>query len=332
MSGVSVSTVSNFLNHPDKVSPATAEVIRAAIEKHQWRPDIRRRGPKNAERVGVRTGNILLLTMTNYSPQEMIKMPTTSMLFYSIQYELNLRQFSMILSGVGENGELPGVMSSQSCDGVILMGKPSKQTEAGLNRRLEKLPSVWCFRECPQVAHQMDHVLYDNRVIGGMATDYLHSHGHRQVAVINAGRFHEAYIERKECFIRQAERYGMKVCVVDHAPSAKYATAADFSEMTDEFLRQSNKEVSGAFFCSDDAMLGFYNELRFRQGSEPQLDMIGCNANEDLLRYFSRRPASIDIRLEEVGKMTVELLLRRINGNSSCFSEIFIKPELIPGE
>eukprot|EP00831_Metopus_contortus_P043630 TRINITY_DN35013_c0_g1_i1.p1 TRINITY_DN35013_c0_g1~~TRINITY_DN35013_c0_g1_i1.p1 ORF type:complete len:148 (-),score=9.49 TRINITY_DN35013_c0_g1_i1:193-636(-) len=127
-SGLSVSTVSNYLNHPDKVSKSSKAVIKAAMKKHNWRPDIRRRGPKSQQRKGVRTGNIVLLSMTRYSPREMARMPFLSMIYSSIQSELNQRQFSMTLTGLEADGNVPARITSQFCDGVILLGRPSAGT------------------------------------------------------------------------------------------------------------------------------------------------------------------------------------------------------------
>ena len=80
-------------------------------------------------------------------------------------------------------------------------------------------------------------------------------------------------------------------------------------------------------------MLGVCNELRAFGMSFDKLDSIGCNADEVLLRYFSPRPATIDIKMAEVGEMAVLHLLRRINsGHSGYSSEIFIKPELVKGD
>jgi len=332
LSGVSVSTVSNFLNHPDKVAPGTARAIRAALEKHPWSPDIRRRGPKNAARVGVKTGNIVLFVMTNFRPREIITMPTSSLIFSSIQYELNQRQFALTLSGLNDDGGIPSVLNPQFCDGVILLGCPDDETAAILNRKLDKLPAIWCMREFSKSVHDMDHIFYDNRMIGPMAADYLFGRGHRRVAILNDSVSHRAYMERTAGFRKQAEELGMTVREISIDTSYRYPTAADFRQMAEAFLASGRQDATGAFFCSDDAMLGVYNELRFRLGAEPELDMIGCNADPNIMRYFLRRPASIDIKLDEIGKMTVEMLLHRINGNSSCFSEIFIKPELIPGE
>ncbi|MBN2641838.1 MAG: LacI family DNA-binding transcriptional regulator [Victivallales bacterium] len=330
--GLSVSTVSNYLNHPDKVSKSSKAIIKAAMKKHNWRPDICRRGPKSQQRKGVRTGNIVLLSMTRYSPREMARMPFLSMIYSSIQSELNQRQFSMTLIGLEADGNVPARITSQFCDGVILLGRPSAGTHK-IYTALKGLPMVWCYRDHSDFLYQMDHILYDNSVVGAIAADYLFRREHRRVAVLNANLQHEAYSERVASFVEASKSQGMTTSVIEYGElKSKYPDVESFRWLTDRLYECGGEEITGAFFCSDDIMLGVYNELRFRNGKEPWLDMIGCNADENMMRFFEKRPASIDIKLDDIGRTTVEQLLRRVNGNSSCCTEIYIKPELRSGD
>ena len=80
-------------------------------------------------------------------------------------------------------------------------------------------------------------------------------------------------------------------------------------------------------------MLGIHVELLAAGYPARALDMIGCNADEVALQYLSPRPATIDIKISQIGQMAVDQLLRRINGEScGAVNEIFVKPELIKGE
>ena len=96
--GVSISTVSRYFNQPDKVSHDAAGRIRAVTTRLNYQPDIRRPGPKTSERVGIKTGTIAFLSLGDYAPEKMLKMPAFPVLLGSIQRTLIERQLSLLLA------------------------------------------------------------------------------------------------------------------------------------------------------------------------------------------------------------------------------------------
>ena len=131
-------------------------------------------------------------------------------------------------------------------------------------------------------------------------------------------------------FRKRAEELGMEVR--EFVSSGRGGDIDRYRELADAF-RQEGAGVTGAFFCADDIMLGVCNELRAGGTPVDELDSIGCNADEVLLRYLSPRPATIDIKMAQVGEVAVLHLLRRINSERNGYSsEIFIKPELVKGD
>lgn len=329
--GVSISTVSRYFNQPDKVSHDAAGRIRAVTARLNYQPDIRRPGPKTSERVGIRTGTIAFLALGGFSPEEMLRKPAFPVLLGSIQRTLIERKLSLLLAHVDATGVIPGCIDPRACDGVILFGRCTQPgVKEKLLEKLGNLPAVWCFREHCDEERRFDHILYDNRAVGLIAAEYLAGRGHRLVAVFNTDPGHTAFLERMAIFRQRAGELGM---TVREFSSTGAGSAIDqYRELAGMFLRGS-EGVTGAFFCADDIMLGVSNELRASGIPVMKLDCVGCNADEVLLRYLSPRPATIDIKMAEVGEMAVLHLLRRINAeqNSYC-SEIFIKPELVEGD
>ena len=331
--GVSISTVSRYFNQPDKVSHDAAGRIRAVTTRLNYQPDIRRPGPKTSERVGIKTGTIAFLSVGDFSPEKMLKMPAFPVLLGSIQRTLIERQLSLLLAHVEpDTGNIPGCIDPRFCDGVILFGRGDRPgMMEKLFRKLGTLPAVWCFREHSDDERRFDHILYDNRAVGTIAAEYLAGRGHKMVAVFNTDPTHGAFNVRVPMFRKRSEELGMKVREFTASGRAK-SDIAGYRELAEAY-RYDCDDVTGAFFCADDIMLGICNELRAFGMSVDELDCIGCNADEVLLRYFSPRPATIDIKMAEIGEMAVLHLLRRINSerNSYC-SEIFIKPELVKGD
>ncbi len=327
---VSISTVSRYFNKPDKVSPKAAARIKAAVEKYDYQPSIVRPGPKVASRMGIRTGAISFLALGNISPEEMLRKPALPILIGSIQNALLDRHLTMQLAHVTDGKRLPEVIDPRNSDGVILFGKPSNPEI--LKRLIDlrsKLPMIWCFREHEDDNRLFDHIFYDNMAVSTIAVDYFLSRGHKKAAVFTSDPEHGAFQERVERFVKYSHEAGLKPIVFSASPGKKDVAA--FQELAGAFMKD-RQGISGAFFCADDIMLGVYNELRAAGYEIEKLDMIGCNNDEVLLRYISPRPATIDIKIAQVGEMAVSQLLNRINGENSEYStEIFIKPDLIGG-
>lgn len=331
--GVSITTVSRFFNQPEKLSEDAARKIRATVDRMNYQPDIRRPGPKTAERVGIKTGNIAFLSLAALSPEQMLELPAFPILLGGVQSSLLAKHLTMLMAHIGANGRIPANIDSRNCDGVILFGAPENPAVMKeLKRKLKKLPAVWCFRKHADPDHEFDHILYDNREVGGMAANYLASRGHRRIAIFNADPEHEAFLTRVEHFELRAKLLGLETTLFCPPEGFTGNQVQAFRYDAMEFLKKE-RGITGAFFCADDIMLGVHNELRALGFDTSKLDSIGCNADEILLRYLEPRPATIDIKMAEIGNLAVDHLLRRINGEQGGYhSEIFIKPELVPGK
>lgn len=329
--GVSISTVSRYFNHSGLVSEDAAKRIKEAAERLNYHPSVRRPGPKTPERVGIKTGTIVFLSIGVFSPEEMLMKPAFPLLLGSIQRTLVERKLSLLLAHFDSTGMVPSCINPRFCDGVIIFGKCDQASaKKKLLGKLKNLPAVWCFREHSDEERRFDHILYDNHAVGAIAAEYLAKRGHRQVAVFSSDPFHSAFQERVTTFRHRAEE--LNLSVREFVASKLGTPIGRYRELARRFIADS-KGITGSFFCADDIMLGVINELRASGIPVSKLDCIGCNAEEVLLQYLSPRPATIDIKMAEVGEMAVLQLLRRINRESKSYcSETFIKPELIEGD
>ena len=329
---VSVSTISRFFNKPESLSPQIAARIEKVVAETNYRPRIVRPGPKVASRVGIRTGVIALVSLHNFSLEQMWRLPVLPILIGSVQSTLLRRQLSLFLGNLDETGRLPECVSTRRCDGVIFFSKPTtSKAAAGFRKSLPDLPTVWCFREHADEEHRFDHIFYDNAAVGPMAAEYLASRGHRKVAFFNTNPSHTAFSVRENGFCERARTLGMEPRIFKVKQSER-EMRKNYQKLAAEFLRNADG-ITGAFFCVDHDMLGIHLELLAAGYPARSLDMVGCNADEVALQYISPRPATIDIKIAQIGQMAVDQLLRRINGEScGAVNEIFVKPELIKGE
>lgn len=329
---VSISTVSRFFNKPESLSPQIAAKIEKVVAQTNYRPRIVRPGPKAASRVGIRTGVIALVSLCDFSLEQLWRLPVLPILIGSVQSTLLRRQLSLFFGNLDKDGRLPECVSSRRCDGVIFFSKPpTPKAAAGFRKSLPDLPTVWCFRDHADEEHRFDHIFYDNSAVGPIAAEYLASHGHRKVAFFNTDPTHSAFGAREIGFCERARSLGLEP-VVFKLEHPEREVQKNYRKLAADFL-QNSTGITGAFFCVDHDMLGIHIELLAAGYPARNLDMIGCNADEVALQYLSPRPATIDIKISQIGQMAVDQLLRRINGEScGAVNEIFVKPELIKGE
>ena len=329
---VSVSTVSRFFNKPETLSPQIAAKVEKAVSQTNYRMKALRPGPKTPERAKIRTGMIAFVALCDFSLEKIWQLPVMPVLLGSIQTTLLRRQLTLFIGNIDQHGRLPDCVTTKHCDGIILFSKPAdSEIVTKVKKGLPDLPTVWCFREHADIERKFDHIFYDNAAVGRIAAEYLASHHHKKVALFNTDPAHTAFSMRQEEFCRCAESLHMKPVVfsvdVQEKPIRK-----TYRKLADNFLKAGN-DITGAFFCVDHDMLGINIELITSGFPAGKLDMVGCNADETALQYIHPRPATVDIKTAQIGRMAVDQLLRRINNEcDDAATEIFVKPELIKGD
>lgn len=330
--GVSVTTVSRYFNNPEKIATDTAEKIKKAVADNNFQVNIRRPGPKTSERVGIKTGVVVFLSLDIVSPQQMLNMQALPLLINSIQQALAERGLFMLMMHVNADGTLPTELNEKNCDGIILYGKLANDKHfAKIRKTLLKFPAVWCFREHSDNAREFDHILYDNNAVGPTAAEYLAQNGHKNVVVFNAQIDHRAYSMRVKTFLDAAKHFNLNVSVIQPDKHFEELSLDVYKKMADDFLK-NNSNCTGGLFCSDGMLLGIINELRIKGFPTEKFDAIGVNNNTELLRFVQPYPATIDIKMADIGYMAVEQLVNRMNQKCGSYcSEIFIRPELIKG-
>ncbi|MBR0458973.1 MAG: LacI family DNA-binding transcriptional regulator [Victivallales bacterium] len=329
LSGVSITTVSRYFNMPDKVSAATAKRICEASEQLHYKPRVRRPGPKTMERMGIRSGLIVLLFLGKVRPNTVQTFPSLSLLMASIQDELNRRHLSLIIEQIKDNGDIPEVVDPRYCDGLILHGLPqTEKVRKELQRVLQTLPAIWTGMESDPNLPKIDEVLFDNDTIGTLAADYLCENGHKNVALVSTASQHPAFSGRISHFQKQAKMLGMH-CQLFETALEEFPTYAAICQHLAKQLCAKATSYTAIFFCADDAMLGITQEMRVLGCDISRYTLLGVNNDHTYLRFFDHKPASVDFKPAYLGRLTVDQLLRRINGRIEDLpATIKIHPEV----
>jgi LacI family transcriptional regulator len=328
--GVSKSTVSRVINQSPAVAPEATKAVHEAMQRLGYSPPLRRRGPKPLSRRGIRTGNIALLVM-GLRPADLYRLPVFPSLLHGMERALAEQQMNLVLANFGKEAEIPAVLAGNQTDGVLLFGKWDDMPDA-VRARLKQLPLVWVMREHSDIEGDFDHVFYNNAAVGQIAARYLLGLGHKRLAYLNVLPRHTAFNQRQRDFsdaVRGSDASVVSI-VGDREVDPMHWSPAEYISLVDRLLKESEKPT-GLFIPTDAQLPGFYHALTAR-GLHPERDvnLIGCDNEQQFMSQLSPSPATIDINLELVGQRAVQQLMWRIrNPEEKNRISLLVEPRLV---
>ena len=334
--GVSVSSLSFFMNRPERLSQASKDRIAEVCKRLNYAPGKNRRGPKLGRRSRFKTRNICFYCMNSWSMEELLRYPTMARFLGCVQDELHKHHCRLIISGTGDNCNIPVTLSKKNCDGVVLFGKASNlEFYKNFKEKIVGLPVIWTGAVCNDDANEFDHVFYDNKKIGELAAKYTASKQYTNVALFNSHPTHLEYSERIRYFEEAIKKYNSNVNIYKFYTSCEDAgkpMAELNSKLVDIFSNAELPKIDIGFFCSDLMLSKFNMEWMQRGNKKLDFEVFGCHGDSFTLSFIKPAPGTIDIRLQEIAKQTVKRLLHRIDNYRKPMetAEIYIEPQLIP--
>ena len=300
--GVSIATVSRVMNNSPRVSAATAEAVRAAVEKLGYVPNQQARNLRKSE------SNAIL-----------VMIPDVTKLSYArtlagINEKAQEYGYTLLMNNaVGEEQELVlnRMAESQRCAGAILLNV--MLDDCWLPEVDSKLPLVLCseyVRGC-----EVPSVSVDDRQIGREAADCLLELGHRRIGYIGSTVNCSSAVERKEGFAEKLREAGIEadIRLVDYMDvSSNYREGRRVAR---EIL--DSPDHPSAIFCYGDilamAAVTVAGELGIRVPE--QLSVLGVDNNvyaEMVHPYVT----SFSQPFEEMGRRAMELLHLKMTGQN----------------
>lgn len=333
--GVSVSSVSFYMNRPERLSKASIERIAAACKKLEYAPGKNRRGPKLGRRSRFKTRNICFYSMHPMNMEELLRYPTIPHMLGCMQEELHKHHCRLVLSGTGDNCQIPITLSKKNCDGIILFGKTSNEEfYANLKNKIEGLPVIWTGSTSNDDKHEYDHAFYSNKRVAELAVNYFVRKNYRHITLFNSHTNHPEYRDRIRYFEEYARKYDIELYKFEVPYSCEGKSFAELNKaLVDIYEKADVPRLDIGFFCSDAMLSKFYMEMLAR-GKKIDFEMFGCNGDNYTLDYITPRPATIDICIKELARQTVKRLISRIDNyrKPMASNEVFIEPKLVPGK
>ncbi|MBI1336320.1 MAG: LacI family DNA-binding transcriptional regulator [Phycisphaera sp.] len=335
LAGVSHATVSRVINRRPDVSSVSVRRVEEAMRQLSYVPPAKRRGPKPSAS-GVRTGNVGLLFFGE--TPTLAASPVMALVLHAIQDELASRGFNLTLSQVTSAGGLPPNILHGQVDGLLMHGLPPSRT---VQRQLDRYSAcVWLLSQRRQRGYWGDRVSPDNHQIGALAAGHLIERGHRRIAVIHCDPSHLGFTARVQGFEAAAREAGVASVTIVDAEAQTYIQAASgsiapYDALIDQLVatRGAGAVPTGLFVPRDALTIRMYRALRLR-GLQPgrDIEIVSCD-NIPALDALDPRPATIDVRPQEIGRRAVEQLVWRIDHRDAPMNvTTMIEPMLVPGD
>jgi LacI family transcriptional regulator, galactose operon repressor len=214
---VSISTVSNVLNKPDRVSPATRQRVLAVIDELGFVPKVQ---AMSLARQG--TGRIgVMAPFTSYGSY---LRRLSGLLMAATELEIDVVVFDHESAALASSPVLASMPVHGRLDGLIVMGLPIEDAIAGRLRE----------RRLPTVAVDADSALFsrvviDDRAGGRLAGEHLRDRGHRRIGYVlerQVSEYESQAIKRLAGFREVVAAAGGEVAVTDSGNSVDDARRA----------------------------------------------------------------------------------------------------------
>lgn len=304
--GVSISTVSRVLNHPTKnaASPELCEKIRAIAAKGGYTPNIYARSLQSKTTAPSRAQHYIYILIAQ-PPQEVSGDPFYTTVITCIMQEAAKRNLHFsstfsILDFLGDS--FPSCLKIPLGSSLIIVGRFKSDLLTQLRKYFAHIVYVGLNRldvDCDQVLCDCYEAVQD-------AYDYLYRLGHRRIAFLGAESE-----GRHRGFLRALEKRGISdKSLVHEIP----LLSMDCGYQGVSSLLKS-RNLPTALICANDVTaigaLQACKDMGFRVPDD--ISIMGI-ADIDTARFVIPKLTTIHAPLEEMGQLSILVLLSRLNG------------------
>lgn len=297
---VSPSAVSIVLNNRPGVSDETRQKISEIVEKLQYTPN-----PNSRRLLFNKTNNIAVLLKKDISPFENLFFSELNMV---IVHECECLGYNLIFTSVTadrNNIILPNVIKSYDVDGVIFYGDMDPLVINGI----KKFDIPYIVVDAHFTASYFLSVYADYMEAAYTATNYLINLGHRKIAYIGNNFLANYNTQTFSGFKRAIEEHKIEIPI----------NWIQFNSYDEEAAYQCMKSIltyealPSAVFCSADIYAIGAMKCIKKHGLKIPDDISIIGIDDIILsRYVEPPLTTVKIDKEEMGKIAVNLLIKKI--------------------
>lgn len=317
LAGVSVGTVSNVLNRPDRVAEATRDRVLDAIARLSFVP--------NASARQLRAGTITTVGAIVLD----IRNPFFTEAARGIEDRLAVADHTLMLASSDDDPEREArylrLFEEHGVSGLLVvpsnddLGPLLALAARGMNTVLLDMPSP---------TDSLSSVAVDDIAGGRMAGEHLLGLGHRQILMLNGPHTSRQCRDRIAGLHRAVERHGLNPDTVVREvriPTLDAGgAAAAFAALLD------HDPVPRAVFCVNDlAAIGVQREIRRRRPELLRHIAIVGYDDIEVAAELATPLTSVRQPAHEVGYRAADLLLSRDQDGMPVRDHVVFQPELV---
>jgi LacI family transcriptional regulator len=319
--GVSIGTVSNALNSPQKLAPETLRRVRRAIDLLGFsRNDA-------ARTLASGSGTGLGLVVPTFRNSLMVDIAEGAQRAARAE-GLRLQLVNADSDDAAIEADIDLLLNGR-VSGMLIAPMTDSRTEVDRVRRLG-IPVVLVNYEVP--SRDACSVVVDNELAGFMAAKHLIDLGHRRIVLVGGCYHFQPTALRREGARAAVRQAGSRVTLEEH--DAGGIAAAHGTAVAGTFPGRVGRATPDAVLALTDALAnGITTELVNRGASIPDdIAVMGCDCNA----FASTGPvplSSVELRGSEMGKEAVRLLVDELSDQAHHEHEtIRLRPRLVTRE
>ena len=298
--GVSVATISRYINQSARVSSDTAERIDIAITELNYKPHAVARQLATQKTMAI---GLLLTNVYNnfFAP-----------LISGIEAVVKQNGYNLLVaihqSDVSSNTELP--ISANNTDGMIVFANSLKDEDI-ISLNQEGYPMILIYRSTPE-GYRLPSVNIENRIATHQLIDHLIKvHGKRQILFMCGPEDQEDSYWREIGYMQALEANGLE-CNPKLVICGGFERQIAYREMIN-FLTK-NREFDAVFSGADDSAIGVMSALRESGYRIPEdVSVIGFD-DLQLSAFLTPPLTTVKAPTELVGRMAAQQLFDLIAG------------------
>lgn len=317
--GVSAATVSYVLNGKHSIKEETKTLIRDAIAKLEYVPDLNAKGltTKDSKLIGV------IVPQTEPGDRLMFQNSFYSEVLGSIEYYARLQGYHILISATDANESYLTLARKRNLDGIIVIGMYPND----FYNQMKQIQIPIVLIDSYTNDHYYHNIRIDDAYGSYLATKHLLMNGHKNIAFFSGALKENGVMKKRLLGYQQAlEEYNL--CF--NAQNV-FEGQIDYENGMQMALRLiANKNNITAVVCAADilaigAMKTFYNEGL----SVPNdISIVGFDDLE-ISRYLNPGLTTIRQQISLKGQKAVELLLSHINNPQLTKQEEILPLQLI---
>jgi LacI family transcriptional regulator len=303
VAGVSITTVSNVLNHhTEAMSETTLLRIQEAIHSLDYRPSRVARSL-----VTRRTATIGLIIAEIETPLFLQALNFIEPIARNAGYNVLLCS----AHNLADEQQAVNLLLEKQVDGIIFLSTSIYIDDEYLTRLPPTAPPLVIINRT--ITHQLgfDQIQWDNRNGVISAVTYLVQRGHRRIALLRGPTGRRSSTERLEGYRRALQQHSLEYCEDYIRPTDFEAPQETWAQATAELLAVSPRP--SAILASNDIVAAVAMRTIQRAGLRVPQDVavIGYD-NQPFCTFLNPALTTVGVPIVEAGKLATEMLLTRL--------------------